>query len=311
MRRCVVVFLLLFVSSASSAFGGVAGFMKARMGTLEGKFYTENKVPHGGGIVSFFDAKGGPPPIVGSVRRVPEMVARTDKDGLFSVKLLPGEYYMGALVRGVSDGPGPPREGEAYFFAMEEGGKLRVFEVKTKRTSNAGEVTGVTPDKITEFKDFVVIRGDVKDEQGNPVAGMMVTVKEELNAPRPKYISKRTDGDGRFELKLPPGRYFISARESLQAGRPRPGSYIGTYGKTAPEATANQEGSGGAGRGVSPGVGAQGVGGEAIAIEAKPGQTYDGITVNLYKIPDPEETRRKYEEEARIRKENDSKEKNK
>ena len=304
MKRIAIVFMLLSVFVAATAFAGVPGFMKERMGVLEGQLFTESNIPHAKGIVSFFNVKGGPPLLADSAMRVPDMVSRTDESGHFSVKLLPGKYYMGALIREASAGPGPPREGEEYFFAMAEAAKLQVFEVKTKQTSQVGRVTGMKPDKIVDFKDFVVFQGEVLDEQGKPVAGMMVTVKEEMNAPRPKYVSKRTKEDGRFQLKLPPGRYFIMARDSIRVGRPRPGSYIGNYGQASPAAAASQGGEGGLPRGGGgAGVGLQGGGGEAVAIEAQAGQTYDDLTINVYKIPDPEKTRNKYEEEARIRKE--------
>jgi hypothetical protein len=301
MRRGAVVFLIL-TFAASLAYGGVPGFMKEKMGTLEGQFLTEKDKPLVKGIVSFFNEQGGAPPLAGSARRVPDMVTRSDEAGHFSVKLLPGKYFMGALIRDPSAGPGPPREGEKYFFAMAEEGKLRVFEVKTKETTNTAEVMGESPDKFVQLKDFGIIQGEVKDEQGKPLAGILVTVKEDLSDPRPQYISEPTRKDGRYQLKLPPGKYFISARESLQTGRPRPGSYVGTYGKTAPVEATRQTSTGGA----PAGIGAQGSGGEAIVIEAKSGQTYDGVNINLYRIPDPEKTRQQYEEEARIRNENEA-----
>ena len=306
-----LVFLAVLASLAfvvSLAQAGVPGFMKARMGVAEGTFLSGTEIqPLAGAIVSFFNKDGGPPPIVGSVRRVPDMVSRTDQTGKFTVRLLPGQYYMGALVREANAGPGPPREGEKYFFAMAEEGKLLTFSVKTKETTQIGQVTGQTPDKFKEFSDFVTIRGTVADENGKAIEGILITIRDQPQSPRPKYISDRTKADGSYELKLPPGAYYIKARESLQGGRPRPGSYIGAYGKSAPVDSVAPANSTGVSGGAPPGAGMQVGGGQALVLQTESGKVYEDVDIHLYKIPDPDDTRRKFEEEARIRKEAEAK----
>jgi len=110
-------FILLFVLLASPLVcqAGVPGFMKKRMGTLSGQVMTDDGQPVPGGIVSFFDAENGIPPLIADMHRIPDMIGRMGSDGRFSVKLLPGSYYMGALI--ISDpgrGPGPPKK-ERHF----------------------------------------------------------------------------------------------------------------------------------------------------------------------------------------------------
>lgn len=301
MRRLVLLILAVMLI-ASNAMAGVPGFMKARMGTLQGEVYVGGKILPSA-IVSFFDKKSGPPPVMGTARRVPDMVSRTNDKGEFSVKLLPGSYYMGAMVREMGQGPGPPRKGEEYFFIRTDSGKLRLFKVNKKALSKVGKVEGVKPGEFEEFKDFITIQGVVADESGKPTSGIMVNLKDSLKSPRPRYVSDRTDENGKYELRVPPGKYYVMARESLRGGRPRTGSYIGTYGKTAPIGEAAPANAGGAMGGSPPGVGVQGGGGggEAILVEGKGGEVFSDVNIAMFRIPDPVETRRKFEESARAR----------
>lgn len=295
----IFVAIAVFLTMATGTWAAVPGFMKARMGTLQGQLYVDGKImPQV--IVSFFDKKGGPPPVMGSARRVPDMVARTDDKAKFSVKLLPGAYYMGAMIRERGKGPGPPRKGEKYYFIRGEKGSLRAMTVKTKAVTDAGRVNGSMPGEFKEFKTFITISGKVVDEKGEPRAGVLVTLKEKLNAPRPKYIAKRTGKDGGFSVKVPPGKYFVMARESIKGGRPAIGSSVGTYGKTAPAGKSASMSIVGK-TGPSP-AGAQGGGGTAIAVGGKDGETISGIVIDMFKIPDPKETRKKYLQQARAHK---------
>nr|MBF0222378.1 carboxypeptidase regulatory-like domain-containing protein [Desulfobulbaceae bacterium] len=293
----LVSLLFVFLTNASA---GIPGFMKARMGTLKGQVFVDDK-PLADAIVSFFDTKGGPPPAIGSARRVPDMVTRTDSQGWFTAQLLPGNFYVGAMVRAVGLGPGPPRAGEEFFFVRNSEGRLRSVAVITKQVVEIGRLDGVPPGKFKEFDDFIVITGKITDENGQPRSGVMVTLKESMSAARPKFVSERTGDDGLYELKVPPGQYYVLARESLQGGRPRTGSFIGTYGKTAPVGDASPLNAGGKSGGAPPGIGTQGGGGEAISVIGKKGEVLSGVDIQLFRIPDPEETRKKFEDEARAR----------
>ena len=299
LRIVAVAVLALIVAAVGTGWAGVPGFMREQMGTLKGQIFVDGK-PFPDAIVSFFDKKGGPPPIVGKVRRVPDMVGRTDANGYFSVQLMPGEYSVGTLKRAVADGPGPPREGEKFFFVRGGDGKLRYVSVPTKQELDAGRLDGVPPGQFEEFTQSITIRGTVKDPEGKPVEGMMVSVKDDINSSRPKYISEPTGKDGRYEMKVPPGRYFVVARGAIQGGRPRAGSSVGIYGKGAPMGSASPANAGGGRDGQNPpGIAAQGGGeGEAKAVEGKDGAVLDKIDIVLHEIPDPDETRKKFEAEA-------------
>jgi hypothetical protein len=288
--------LLLMLSRASWA--DVPGFMKEQMGTLKGTVYAKDK-PYTNAIVSFFDKSGGPPPIVGSARRVPEAIDRSNPKGEFSLKLLPGTYYMGALQRELKQGFGPPRDGEEYFFMRDAQGKLREFVIETKKVNDAGRVDGMPPGAFHEFSEFITIEGTVTSDSGKPLAGALVTLKDNVDAPRPKFISHATGADGVFSIKVPPGKYYLVGRESVGGGKPGIGAFIGSYGKTNPLGEAvppnpgNQSGASAAAKGM------QGGGGQAQAVEGKNGAVIKGINIQMFKIPDPAETREKYETEAR------------
>ncbi len=288
----VVAGVLLF---SAHTWAGTPGFMKAGMGTLEGHLYVNGKVlPNA--IVAFFNRKGGPPPVAGSTRRVPDMVTRADGRGNFSVKLLPGWYYMGALIRARGQAPGPPRKGEKFYFIKNDKGRLRAMEVKSRVLTKAGRVEGLKPGAFKEFSKFMTIKGQILGPNGKPVAGALILLMDKLNAPRPRYIAPPSGKVGKFVIKVPPGTYYLMARKSLLGGRPRAGSLVGTYGKTSPLKANLKTG------GVRAGVGVRGGTGTALAVRGKDGEVISGININMFKIPDPEATRSRFEKQARARK---------
>ena len=116
-RILTVFFTLSLLPTLSHA--ALPGFMLKRMGTMKGQVMVEGE-PFGNSIVSFFLTSNGLPPVGKNMRRVPEFLARTDPEGNFSVKLAAGDYYIGMLMREDGAAPGPPREGENFFFVGDE-----------------------------------------------------------------------------------------------------------------------------------------------------------------------------------------------
>ncbi|VAW40512.1 hypothetical protein MNBD_DELTA03-1613 [hydrothermal vent metagenome] len=280
---------------AGQSWAGTPGSMKAKMGTIEGHLYVNGKVlPNA--IVAFFNKKGGPPPVAGSTRRVPDMVGRADAKGKFSVRLLPGWYYMGALIRARGKGPGPPRKGEKFYFIKNDQGQLRALEVKAKALTQAGRVEGLKPGAFKEFSKFMTVKGQILGPDGKPVAGALILLKGKINASRPQYIAPPSDKDGKFSFKVPPGSYYLMVRKSLLGGRPQAGSLVGTYGKTSPLKANAKTG------GIRAGMGVRGGMGTALAVRGKNGAVISGITINMFKIPDPVATRKRFEKQARARK---------
>lgn len=299
MKKIIAFTLGLFLTLLGTGMADVPGFMKEQMGTLKGIVYVKDK-PFTDAIVAFFDKNGGPPPITGSARRVPDAIDRSSAKGEFSAKLLPGTYFMATMQRDPKKGFGPPREGEEFFFMRDDTGKLREFTIETKKTNDVGRTDGLAPGAFEEFKSFITIKGKVTSDEGKPLAGVLVTLKDNVEAPRPKFISHATGDDGTFTVKVPPGKYYVMARESIGGGKPGIGTFIGSYGKTDPlgEAVTPNMGS-------QPGASAaakdiQSAGsGQAIAVEGKNGAVIENVNIQMFKIPDPVATREKYEAEAK------------
>jgi hypothetical protein len=138
----------------------VPGFMKEQMGTLSGQVVNDAGQPLKTGVVSFFNAAKAISPMVANMHRIPDMIGRMGPDGKFSVKLLPGSYFMGALI--INDpgrGPGPPREGETFYFARDDKGNLREFALGKKEDKDAGLVVGALPESFSEVKNLLTIEG--------------------------------------------------------------------------------------------------------------------------------------------------------
>lgn len=299
MKKIIAFTLGLLLTLLGTGMADVPGFMKEMMGTLKGVVYVKDK-PYTNAIVAFFDKNGGPPPITGSARRVPDAIDRANEKGEFSSKLLPGTYFIGTMQREATKGFGPPREGEEFFFMRDDTGKLREFTVETKKLTDVGRTDGMAPGAFEEFKNFITIKGKVTSDEGKPLAGVLVTLKDNADAPRPKFISHATGADGTFSVKVPPGKYYIMARESIGGGKPGVGTFIGSYGKADP-----------LGEAVTPNMGSQpgasaavkdiksAGSGQTIAVEGKNGEVIENINIQMFKIPDPVATREKFEAEAK------------
>lgn len=299
MKKLIVVvmgLLLMLAGAAHAAAPAAAG--KSGQGTVEGVFLVPGGAVLAHGIVSFFNKANGPPSEVSDLRRVPDMVTRTDGAGKFRAQLPAGSYYLGALEREVGKGPGPPQAGEKYFFALQDGDNFRLFAVQAGKELAAGQVAGVVPTKVKALKKAMTISGTVRDEEGKPFANGWVTVKKDLDSPRPQYISVKTAADGRYEMKIPPGRYYVMVRDSMEGKRPLPGTYLGIYGKKSSFQPAAPFNIAGKLSNQPPGGGFKNNRAEAVAVSGKAGQERAGIDVTMFKIPVPEEVRKKFEAAA-------------
>ena len=117
------------------------------------------------------------------------------------------------------------------------------------------------------------------DEHRKPFAGALVVLKYNINSPRPVYVSRVTGEDGKYEFSVPPGTYYLIARQQLaMIGRPRPGDYMGTYGETEEKP----------------------IGGPAMAppmekaVTGKQGDIHENINIMMFILPDPEERRQEF-----------------
>ena len=305
MKKMIILQLFLMVAVplvCQAGTAGIPGFMKEQMGTLSGQVFTDVGAPlAGGGVVSFFNSEKGTPPLIAQMHRIPDMVGRMTPDGQFSIKLLPGSYYLGAMV--ITDpgrGPGPPQEGEKFYFARDDNGSLRKFILAVKEEKDVGKVVAALPDTFPMAKNFVTIEGRLLLDNGQPYKGGVVLVKTDMNKPRPDFVSERTGEDGMFKLQLPPDTpYYIMGRERA-VGRPVPGTYIGTYGSKSAIAQGGALPIGTV-RPAQPASGMpqlegvdSGPGDDLPKIVmGKSGETLTGIDITMFEMPAPEAQREK------------------
>jgi len=249
--------------------------MRVRGGELvSGRIMVDGREPLAGGRVSFFAEKIGPPSNYGNLRRIPEVVSFVNEDGTFSLQVPPGRYYMGAMSRDMSKGPGPPRPGERTFSAMDSNNNLLIIDIKEKMETKLGSVTVRHRDHSNDLQDIFTLTGTVMDAAGQPLEGAVLLVKINPNLQRPNFISEKTGKDGRFKFLLPAGRpYFLLAKDTLSAGKPSAGRRVGAYTGSDPNTN------------VLP---------KPVPITGKPGEIINDIKIVLNELPDPEKQKAKF-----------------
>lgn len=251
------------------------------IGTLNGKVKFAGDAASQGGIVSFFKVDGSPEPDQLQARKVPFKISTMNNDGSFSVKLPAGPYHMGAMQWQKGRRPGPPRPGEVFMFIYDGAKNLQVIESKAGKTTEIGELTGWTPEqqKESDPANSLVIWGTVRKENSEPFPVSVVLLKDKLNSEKPLYVSNPTREDGKYHFVVPPGKYYLIARQgTTMVGRPRPGTFMGAYGQ--------QEAIGAGGKGGSSQAGAWSVSGEK-------GEVLKEIDITMFALPDPEELQEK------------------
>ncbi|MCK4837199.1 MAG: OmpA family protein [Desulfobulbaceae bacterium] len=283
----LIVFTCLLIPVISQA--GPPDLMLRKMGTISGQIYV-NDTPQAFALVSFFLKEKGPPPIEGGMRRVPEFLSRTDAEGKFKVNVSAGVYYVGVLIRVPGAVPGPPRQGEKFYFVSEKAGELSLLNIKAQEVVDKGRLNVALSETFRSLEDFFTVEGVVRDNNGAPVKGVVVLGKSQLNIPRPEFISKRTDESGSYQLKLPPQKaFYLIARETIAGARPRPGSFIGTYGIESKTglATPSIFGAGS----PPPGVVNEETGNKALSVSGGLGEKVSNADISMYMVPNPEEIR--------------------
>ncbi|MDT8335717.1 MAG: OmpA family protein, partial [Desulfurivibrionaceae bacterium] len=236
----------------------------------------------------FFHKDKGLPPIDDGLRRVPEFLTRTDAEGRFMIRVLAGDYYAGVMLRAPGAAPGPPREGEEYYFVKGENDGLGLLTIKEQEVIGLGRLDAEPAEAfIKSLEESFVVEGVVRDRNGNPLGGVFVLAKSQLNIPRPEFISERTDEKGFYQLRLPPLKpFYLVARETVAGARPRPGSHIGTYGIESDTglATPSIFGAGS----PPPGAVSQGNGSKALTVSGGSGEVVGNVDIFMYTVPDPE-----------------------
>lgn len=289
MRRAVVLNMLalLFVFVINhGTMVDAQEYDAADLVTAAGRIVLPEGASFPKGAVMFFSSDNIDPHDYGTTLRSPKMIAFLEEGGKFKTLPFPsGSYFIGALDRVKWGVGGPPQPGETRYSAFDGDGEYLVVTLKKGEHKDLGEITVSRPPEFPERKDFFSVSGSVVDSQGKGVAGALVMAKKDYNEPRADYIAERTVEDGGYELKLPPGKYFFIARESMTvAGRPKPGGVMGVLGQKAPI----------------------GVGGKSDAppayIIGKSGQEYNNVDITMFEVPIPDVKRQEIESQVKSQK---------
>ena len=79
MRRLFFIVFFLFLCVPVASHAELPGFQKDRMGTISGQLNDSSGKPlKGPGMVSFFNAEKGIPPLISRVHRVPDMLGKLE-----------------------------------------------------------------------------------------------------------------------------------------------------------------------------------------------------------------------------------------
>lgn len=291
--RIILTLIAVFMSIPICSQADPPGFIKYRMGTLEGQVFFDNK-PVGNAMLAFFDESKGLPPISGLSGRIPESLGRTDAEGKFKAKLIQGSYYMGILLRPDEIVFGPPRPGEVFYFANDGQDKLRKLSIEDFKEIDIGRVDASLSEVFQETEDHFTVEGTVYMEEGEkPLEGAIILGKTTPTMRRPQYFSERTGKDGKFSIKLPPGQtFYLVARTVITGTKPKSGQSIGKYGADSfTEASSLSElGIGSPPPGIkrkeTPRIVA-----DSIPVTGSKGEVISGLKIVMYAMPDQNELR--------------------
>ncbi len=229
------ILLLLFIISTpllSTANAGTGEEVKSAeppaVGTLTGKIESENKAMVFG-YVGFFLTSGRMPDPT-RFWRTPDYIAPLRENGEFEALAPEGKYYIIAIKKS-KRGLGPPEAGDHFFYYMDVKGP-RVIEVKRGVKLDIGINRTIPVTFVSEQEGITAIKGIILDEEGKPLSGVRVGAYSNFAMlGKPDYITRMSDKDGRYELRLPEGgSYYIVAR-SRPGGPPVSGDYYGRTGE--------------------------------------------------------------------------------
>ena len=241
---------------------------------VSGRIMIDGQEPMSGGRVAFFAEEYGPPSNFGNLRRIPERLSVIKQDGTFSLQLLAGRYYMGAMSRDWSMGPGPPQPGEKTYSALDANNNLLLISIAEETENKLGPITVRHRDHSTDLQDVFTLTGTIKDPAGQPIEGAVLLVKINPRLRRPKFISKKTGTDGRFNIQLPAGRsFYLLAKDIMRAGKPAVGGRIGAY--SGPNPVVN----------IPP---------RPVPVTGMEGEIINDINITLIQLPDPQERKTKF-----------------
>jgi hypothetical protein len=201
---CYVIMLLLGVFVLSLP---VTGITSAReRSVLKGQVTDAEGNGVEGAMVFVYDSP--------RVRRPGDFISgHTDKDGMYSMTILPGRYWAVARLRRSGDYgplmPGDKHSGDPVEIELEPGSETDMDFTITD-LQEAVEI------RKEERERPVRITGRIINEKGLPVRNTYAIASTHKNVTGiPDYLSPWVDGEGQFTLYVPAGKYFIGAALSF------------------------------------------------------------------------------------------------
>jgi len=214
---------------------------EALAGTITGRVMIKDGLPMANGLIYIFNSASGPPPSFDfRYWRVPDEVARIDKEGRFTAVLPEGVYYLGAIRRTSGEELGPLQDGD-MFLPLPGEGESRQYTITSGPAKDVGMISGAVTFRkasVATTTGINAIEGRVIDSQGKPLENILVLAfTNAAMMGKPLFISEKTAKDGRYLLRVHQGgKYFLKIRSAYGGGALQPGDIMGSYGKEEPVA---------------------------------------------------------------------------
>lgn len=229
--KLVVTALIFVVMSRYACAEGGKGFVTGRVLLPSGK-------PMKNALVLFYVRQNGPPPFPERYWRVPDIEAPVGPEGKFSVELIEGEYYVGAIGRESSKiVPEPPAEGDILMLVKDKHGQPKVVTISEGKTINVGNQKGFIYHKSgLKNNNLTTIEGTISGTDGTPAPNLFVfAFQSPERGRRPLFVSDRTNKSGKYVLKVDGvGPFYLRVRDTYGGGRPQSNQLMGAFGGDEP-----------------------------------------------------------------------------
>ena len=256
MIASLIILLLFSIAFAAEERPPAA---EVKTGAITGTIMITGAGPLKDGQVMLYDAAAGPPPMPFKYERTPDIAKELDAEGRFKVELPPGKYYLGAIKRLSNERIGPPQTGDYVFRSLDEKGNPKEYLVQSGIVLDIGTVSAapLKPERLLSHAVTTSIEGFVKGKGGKPVADAVVAafVTPAMQG-KPLFVSEKTGKDGQYVLRVPPGTYYLRARNVFASGPPQEGQIVGYYGE-----------------------------GDAVPVAVKEGERKKGTNINVVLFP--------------------------
>ncbi len=230
-KNKLLLTLAVIISIASPAFA-----QSFDVGWITGTIMIGDTGPMSGGTVVFFKDSERPVPDHNRYFRVPDVAADLDSKGKFRIALPTGKYYMGAFKKISGDKVGPPENGDLFYMSQNAAGNPQTFVVEKNQSLNLGILSNVNTFKRTVAKDASGITGIVRNINGKPVKGAIVSAHiTGTMTGHPLFTSYKTGDKGEYFISVHTGgSYYLRVRDVYGGGPPVPGAIMGGFGTEKP-----------------------------------------------------------------------------